>query len=131
MSISYFSNFKEAADFAKTNSNKSNKVKLKRKGEQFEVEIFTELNIQPKNQKNESSDEVNNSESLCIDCGIIIPEERVKKINANRCIKCQTEYEKTHDTRPKVNEGLSGSREDNKKMRGQIYGGIKSRNAGN
>lgn len=55
---------------------------------------------------------------LCIDCGKTIPTGR----NDPRCVPCKTLYEKSHDTRPKINEGIGGTREENKKMRGGLYG---------
>jgi RNA polymerase-binding transcription factor DksA len=68
---------------------------------------------------------------FCIECGSSIPKERIEASNASRCIKCQEEFEKSHDTRIKINEGLPGTREGHKRMRGQIWGEIKKRNSGN
>ena len=68
---------------------------------------------------------------LCIDCGTVIPESRLTvSPNASRCIKCQSDFERTHDTRPHVNEGLAGTREENKKMRGQVWGEMRNRSKG-
>lgn len=68
---------------------------------------------------------------FCIECGLTIPKERIAASNASRCIKCQKEFEKTHDTRIKIDEGLPGTRDGNKKMRGQVWGEINKRNKGN
>ena len=68
---------------------------------------------------------------LCIDCMKSIPEQRLAIAPKSiRCVKCQYEFEKTHDTRPKIDEGLAGSREENKRMRAQVWGEIKKRNTG-
>lgn len=69
--------------------------------------------------QNESKQSVNSEYlRLCIDCGKSIPTGR----NDPRCVPCKTLYEKSHDTRPKINEGIAGTREENKKMRGGLYG---------
>ena len=68
---------------------------------------------------------------LCIDCQKKIPEARLAiSPSAVRCVSCQSAFEKTHDTRPKINEGLAGTREENKRMRGQIWGEIRGRSRG-
>lgn len=55
---------------------------------------------------------------LCISCGVVIPQARVEAYpNVSRCIKCQSTYEQTHDTRPRGNEGFGGTREENIRMR--------------
>lgn len=55
---------------------------------------------------------------LCIDCGVVIPQARVEAYpNVSRCIKCQSAYEQTHDTRSRGNEGFGGTREENIRMR--------------
>lgn len=70
-------------------------------------------------------------QGLCIDCQKKIPEARLAiSPNAVRCVSCQSAFEKTHDTRPKINEGLAGTREENKRMRGQIWGEIRGRSRG-
>lgn len=54
----------------------------------------------------------------CVDCSRAIPTARLNlNPNASRCIKCQTSFEKTHDTRAHINEGLAGTRSDNIRMR--------------
>ena len=70
-------------------------------------------------------------QGLCIDCQKKIPEARLAiSPNAVRCVSCQSAFEKTHDTRPKINEGLAGTREENKRMRGQIWGEMRGRSRG-
>lgn len=55
---------------------------------------------------------------LCIDCGVVIPQARVEAApNVSRCIKCQSAYERTNDTRSRINEGIAGTREENIRMR--------------
>jgi hypothetical protein len=54
----------------------------------------------------------------CVDCSRVIPTARLNlNPSASRCIKCQTSFEKTHDTRAHINEGLAGTRSDNIRMR--------------
>jgi RNA polymerase-binding transcription factor DksA len=82
------------------------------------------------NKKTSISENIMKGIRFCIECGSSIPKERIEASNANRCIKCQEEFEKTHDTRIKINEGLPGTREGHKRMRGQIWGEINKRNKG-
>lgn len=44
-------------------------------------------------------------------CGVVIPAARAKDPAVSRCVKCQSEYEKTHDTRVHIDEGIAGTRE--------------------
>jgi len=68
---------------------------------------------------------------LCIDCEKPIPEARLAvSPKSIRCVKCQFAYEKKHDTSPKINEGIAGTRDENKRMRAQIWGEIRKRNTG-
>lgn len=61
---------------------------------------------------------------LCIDCASVIPKSRVEASpNVFRCIKCQSEYEQTHDTRSRISEGIGGTREQNIRMR--YRGGVR------
>lgn len=65
---------------------------------------------------------------LCIECGVVISQARVVAApSVSRCVKCQAEFERTHDTRPHINEGLAGTRDENKKMRGQLRGDMSNR----
>lgn len=65
---------------------------------------------------------------ICKDCGALIPHERVKALPlALRCVECQSEYEKTHDSRVKAKEGFGGSRDDIKKMKASHWGEMVNR----
>jgi RNA polymerase-binding transcription factor DksA len=67
----------------------------------------------------------------CIGCGRCIPPARVElNPNVARCTKCQSEFEQTHDTRQKIDEGLAGTRDAHKKMRGQLWGDMRNRGRG-
>jgi hypothetical protein len=68
------------------------------------------------------------SERLCIECGVVIPPERVRAIpTVSRCMKCQSSLEQTHDTRRWIDEGLAGTREGHKKMRGKLLSDMRKR----
>ena len=67
----------------------------------------------------------------CLDCGVVIPVARVQAIpNVIRCAHCQEKLEAGHPelSERKVDEGLAGSREDNKKMRNKNFSDIRKRN---
>ena len=69
-----------------------------------------------------------NSFRVCVDCGTFIPKARVELMpNVLRCVRCQSAFEKTHDTRTKVNEGFGGSREDVRKMKAKQWGEMANR----
>lgn len=64
----------------------------------------------------------------CSECGQAIPEARLLKVpDARFCVACQEKYERTHDTRPHIDEGLAGSREDHKRMRAKQWGDMARR----
>jgi hypothetical protein len=72
----------------------------------------------------------------CIDCGHVIPPEHARAIQfiALRCMDCQAlierktrKEEQNGTTRRYINEGLAGSREDNKKMRARDWGDMQKR----
>lgn len=68
---------------------------------------------------------------LCIDCGLNIPPARVAAVpSVSRCLKCQSAFENTRDTHPRIEEGLAGTREGHKKMRGQQWGDMRNRSRG-
>ncbi|HEY9276820.1 MAG TPA: hypothetical protein VIO87_01275 [Methylotenera sp.] len=69
---------------------------------------------------------LNQSKRLCLDCGQSIPEAR----NDPRCVSCKGIWEKTHDTRTRINEGIAGTRDANKRMRAGLYGDIIKRSKG-
>jgi RNA polymerase-binding transcription factor DksA len=68
---------------------------------------------------------------LCEACQQPIPEERLRSVpRAQYCVRCQSRSESDHDTKRYVDEGLAGSREDHKKMRGRQWGEIVQRSRG-
>lgn len=72
-------------------------------------------------------------DKCCIDCGKIIPKERLDaKPNATRCVKCQSNIEKEKGFKRSIkeNDGIAGSREDNKKMRARDWGDMRRRSRG-
>ena len=71
------------------------------------------------------------SSRLCADCGCTISAARLQvSPNASRCVRCQSEYERGHDTRPKIDEGLAGTRAEHKRMRAQLWGDMRNRGRG-
>lgn len=67
----------------------------------------------------------------CEDCSRCIPSARLAKVpDARLCVACQTAYEVTHDTRPKIDEGLAGNREDQKRMRSKQWSEMVQRSRG-
>ena len=63
---------------------------------------------------------------LCVDCSVVIPPDRLSAVpNTLRCTKCQSKYP---IAAVRANEGIAGTREDYHRMRGQVFGGIRSRN---
>lgn len=137
----FFDAFREASEHAKLLSGKGWKdVRVKREQDQFKVSgvlpLPTNHNPLPTNNtptqkpvKQETSD--HEEGRLCNDCQKLIPEERIAIApNSTRCVSCQAIFEKTHDTRPRINEGIAGTREENKKMRGQVWGDLRNRNRG-
>jgi len=113
-----FPTFAEASAFAKNIAQEHKTlVHIVRRGAEFVVESKVAL---------EFSKRAN--ERVCIECGAVIPPERVKAIPAvSRCLKCQSSFEQTHDTRRRINEGLAGTREGHKKMRGKLWGEMRKR----
>jgi len=89
-----------------------------RKNEERDINPHLINNLHYPSQEEAKRNIHSNDLRLCIDCGKSIPEGR----NDPRCLPCKTLYEKSHDTRPKINEGIAGTREENKKMRGGLYG---------
>lgn len=65
---------------------------------------------------------------ICIDCGKSIPKARIELMpHVLRCVNCQSEFEMTHDTRIKVDEGFGGSRDDVRKMKSKQWGEMVNR----
>ena len=79
-------------------------------------------------------DEQVQTSKLCVDCSVVIPPERLSVApNTLRCTKCQGKLEKSNPNafarpRMRTNEGIAGTREDHYRMRGEVFGGIRSRN---
>jgi len=128
MSNHSFNTYKEAAAFAR-----AHKGTVRRSADGFDVslskvsvgvkpkpeEIQPPLQVKPTDAQKPPKRTVSAKFRLCIDCGDPIPASRVATTpNVSRCIKCQSEFERKHDTRPHINEGLAGTREANKKIRG-------------
>lgn len=86
-----------------------------------------EVSIKPRAQAASDPDDVR----LCIDCGVVIPSERLRTVpSVARCVKCQSALEQNRDTRAYIDEGLAGTREDHKRMRGQLWGDMRNRARG-
>ena len=150
MAMCSFSSFADAATFAKRMAREHKAaVRLMRRADEFIVEgtfpsdsadhiepeqlpIIAETS--PANlatrPSSESVESVTNAR-LCIECGVVIPQARVVAVPAvSRCAKCQAAFERTHDTRPHISEGFAGTRDENKKMRGQLWGDMRNRGRG-
>lgn len=70
-------------------------------------------------------------ERICVDCSGVISAQRVKATPGSiRCIGCQSKFESTHDTRARIDEGIAGTRKENKRMRGQLWGDMRNRSRG-
>lgn len=69
----------------------------------------------------------------CADCGDVIPQDRIT-INPRviRCTECQGVFERTkgYKRQMKSNEGIAGSRKDNKRMRSRDWGDMRNRSRG-
>jgi len=62
-------------------------------------------------------------ERICVDCGDPIPAARIAALPATiRCVLCQTAFEKINRPARFIDEGIGGTREDNKKERGRVWG---------
>ena len=83
---------------------------------------------QPKQTR--STQPIGSEDRLCVDCGELIPKARVAAVpDVQRCTKCQSLVERRDPaiTKRKIDEGLAGSRDDNKKMRARQWGDMMSR----
>ena len=81
-------------------------------------------------QKPQQVKHKNESSGCCVDCGQEIPLGRIEALpGVTRCAACQEKLEQGHPelVQRKVDEGLSGSREDHKKMRGKLYSDMRKR----
>jgi len=90
-------------------------------------------------QKNHSSGDLAISESkdkltqpgvdaVCSECGKLFNQDR-RNLGYKTCLTCGEN--EAHKKAPKLDEGLPGTREENKKMRAQVWGEIRNRNKGN
>lgn len=100
--------------------------------------------------KNKNSPQINNSKSekrnsrrpknksikrtpssnvaICISCRKKISNSRLRvDPKAIRCHSCQSEMESLVGHTRQINEGIAGTREDNKKMRGQVWSDVRNR----
>jgi len=150
MATCSFAFFVDASAFAKRMAQEHKAaVRLVRRANEFIVEgafptdttdniepesIPIDANSSPENLPTSPSSESVESATdarLCIECGVVIPRARVVAVpTVSQCVKCQGEFERTHDTRPHINEGLAGTRDENKKMRGQLWGDMRNRGRG-
>ena len=98
----------------------------------FEDSVDLKKSLQYEIQPPVATDETGSADVReCLDCGIVIPVARVQAIpNVSRCAHCQEKLEASHPelSERKVDEGLAGSREDNKKMRNKNFSDIRKRN---
>lgn len=147
-----FKSFKDASAFAKRMAKeRKGVVRLIRHASEFIVQVTfsagAPVHVKPEPErpshdpKTHPADQPTPSSSrsiksaaydrLCVDCGVVIPHARVEATpSVSRCVKCQSTFEHTHDTRPRINEGLAGTRDENKKMRGQLWGDMRNRGRG-
>ncbi len=116
-----FGSFAEASVFARDLAVRLRRtVEIQREEETWLVECPDEDAVTP-----------DPSSRLCADCGDTIPAARLQvSPNASRCVKCQSKYERGHDTRRKVDEGPAGTRAEHKHMRKQLWGDMRNRGRG-
>ena len=152
MTARSFTSYKAASAFAKQMAKeRKGAVRLVRRASEFIVEVKLSagtpahvklqpehLSIEPETRQIDpprspapGSIKTAAHARLCVDCGDVIPLARIKAApTVFRCIKCQSAFEHTHDTRPRINEGIAGTRDENKKMRGQLWGDMRNRGRG-
>ena len=66
----------------------------------------------------------------CVDCGTKIPEARLQASpNTRRCVGCQNRMENKNPgiVSRRINEGIGGTREDNKRMRAKDWSDLRNR----
>ncbi len=71
------------------------------------------------------------TQKQCVDCGASIPAARIQANPATeRCVRCQQAFEQLDPslTERKIDEGLAGTREDHKRMRGNLRSDMGKRN---
>jgi len=92
---------------------------------QRRADITSKRQVASYSSKKRKSKNISKSDNLCIDCGEPIPKARLKaKPNASRCVGCQSSVESADPNSyvRRVDEGLAGTREGHKRMRGQVWG---------
>ena len=67
-------------------------------------------------------------DAVCLVCGENFNPDRAN-IGYKTCLACGEEV--AHNNAPKLDEGLPGTREENKRMRAQVWGEIRKRSKGN
>lgn len=78
-----------------------------------------------------TSEEKSKIARSCVDCEEPIPRDRLTALpSAIRCVTCQQAFEKTREYRIFIDEGMGGTRDDNKRERGQVLRGIRERGRG-
>ena len=140
MSGHVFKSFAEAAAAAKTIARDSKALAyIVRRGNDYIVETNpARAPRQPRSGSGPSpsshamaTQPAASRERLCIDCGLVIPPARLAATpSVSRCLKCQSAFEKTRDTRPRIDEGLAGTREGHKRMRAHLWGDMRNRSRG-
>lgn len=144
-----FTSYKAANAYAKQLAKKRGGVLLVRNGSEYIVKLVASTNssshekpehlsLAPKTHQTDPSipstslpTKSKKIDRLCVECGVVIPPARVVAIpTVSRCVKCQSAFENSHDTRPHIDEGIAGTRDENKKMRGQLWGDMRNRGRG-
>lgn len=141
-----FTSYKAANAYAKQLAKKRGGVRLVRNGSKYIVKLVASSDItaqvkperlspDPKAQQPAPSTpsvslpiKSAGKDHLCVECGVVISNARVVAMpTVSRCVKCQSAFEHSHDTRQHINEGIAGTRDENKKMRGQLWGDMRNR----
>jgi len=67
---------------------------------------------------------------LCIDCSNVIPPQRAAIKGIVRCVACQSKLEKSNpgSVERRVDEGIAGTREDNRRARRNNFRDLQRRN---
>ena len=144
-----FTSYKAANAYAKQLAKKRGGVRLVRKGSEYIVKLVassgTSVHVKPAHPSlNPETQQTGTSipsvplpfkssdtGRLCVDCGGVISHARVVAMpTVSRCVKCQSAFEHSYDTRPHINEGIAGTRDEIKKMRGQLWGDMRNRGRG-
>ena len=70
------------------------------------------------------------NDKLCIDCSDVIPAQRAAIEGIVRCVVCQSRLEKSNpgSVERRMNEGIAGTREDNRRVRRYSFRDLRRRN---